>query len=111
MFGSFTYPTPYHQRMSQPKCRVIAIFQPNIESYEEVKQLLLEITPLVYLEPGCEEYDLHETVDGRLIQIETWTTRELWVSHGDQENVARIRAGIAGKLKQDVEVIEMYAAS
>jgi quinol monooxygenase YgiN len=97
--------------MSQPKCRVIAIFQPNTESYEEVKQILLEITPLVYLEAGCEEYDLHETVDGRLIQIETWTTRDLWISHGDQENVARIRAGIAGKLKQDVEVIEIYAAS
>ena len=94
--------------MTTNKCRVIAIFTPKPEFFSEVKDLLTVITPEVHKEPGCELYQLHESVDGQLVFVETWTTREDWVFHGTQDPVARIQAGIAGKLETDVVVIEMY---
>ena len=94
--------------MIKNKCRVIAIFHPKPEFHAEVKSLLETITPEVYLEPGCELYQLHESVDGQLVFVETWTTREHWVTHGQHENVAKIQAGIKDKLESDVLVMEMY---
>lgn len=95
--------------MSENKCRVIAIFKPVAEHAETVKELLLTISQEVLLEAGCEEYQLHEAVDGRLVFVETWTTRALWEIHNNAPTVARIRAGIKDKLEGDVEVIEMYS--
>jgi quinol monooxygenase YgiN len=89
-------------------CTVIAIFTPKPEHAAEVKELLFRITPLVHEEVGCEFYALNEDVDGRLIYVEAWTTRDLWVEHNDAPTVQEIRAGIEGKLVKDVEVYELY---
>ena len=64
--------------MSQP-CVVIATFTPHPEHYQAVKELLQGIAPEVHDEEGCELYSLHEEVEGALVLIEKWTTRELWV--------------------------------
>ena len=55
--------------MSENKCRVIAIFKPAAEHAETVKELLLTISQEVLLEAGCEEYQLHEAVDSRLVFV------------------------------------------
>lgn len=89
-------------------CTVIAIFTPKPEHAAEVKELLLRITPLVHEEKGCEFYALNQDVEGRLIYVEAWTTRELWMEHNDAPTVQEIRAGIEGKLVKDVEVYELY---
>jgi quinol monooxygenase YgiN len=89
-------------------CTVIAIFTPKPEHAAEVKELLLRITPLVHEEKGCEFYALNQDVEGRLIYVEAWTTRDLWVEHNDAPTVQEIRAGIEGKLVKDVEVYELY---
>ena len=90
------------------KCRVIAIFNPKPEFHAEVKSLLETITPEVYLEPGCELYQLHESVDGQHVFVENWTTREHWVTHGQHKNVDKIQAEIKDKLEIDVLVMAMY---
>lgn len=89
-------------------CTVIAIFTPKPEFAAEVKKLLLRITPLVHEEPGCELYALHQDVEGRLIFVESWTTRELWITHCEAQTVTDINAGVAGKLQRDIEVYELY---
>lgn len=89
-------------------CTVVAIFTPKPEFHSEVKELLYKITPLVHDEPGCEFYTMNEDADGRLIQIEAWTTREHWVEHIKQQTVIDILSGVEGKLTKDVEVFEMY---
>jgi quinol monooxygenase YgiN len=89
-------------------CNVIAIFTPKPEHAAEVKELLLGITALVHEEPGCEFYALNQDIEGRLIYVEAWTTRELWMEHVDSSSVQAINAGTAGKLVKDVEVYEMY---
>lgn len=93
--------------MSQP-CIVIATFTPTPDHYDEVKRVLLEVSPEVHLEEGCELYALHEEVGGALIFVEKWTTRELWLRHGGNDTVARIKAGVKGLLTKDIEVREMY---
>ena len=95
--------------MSQQKCHVVAIFKPFPHEFHAIKKLLSEITLEVCQEPGCEAYQLHESVEGELVFIETWTTRALWETHNQASTVARIRAGIKDKLESDVRVIEMYA--
>mgnify|MGYP000485195743 CR=1 FL=1 len=90
------------------QCTVMAIFTPRPEFRDEVRDLLLRITPLVHSEPGCEFYTMNETTDGRFIHIEAWATRELWQQHNARQTVTDIVAGVEGKLVKDVEVIEMY---
>jgi quinol monooxygenase YgiN len=91
-----------------PPCIVIATFTPKPEHYAEVKRVLLEIAPEVHLEEGCELYALHDEVEGRLVLVEKWTTRDLWMTHLSLDPVTRIRTGIEGLLRNDVEVREMY---
>ena len=89
-------------------CTVIAIFTPKPEHAAEVKELLLRITPLVHEEAGCEFYALHQDVEGRLIFVEAWSTRQLWIEHMEEPTVKEILAGVDGKLVKDVEVFELY---
>jgi quinol monooxygenase YgiN len=96
--------------MSRP-CIVTATFTPKPEHYDEVKRVLLEVTPDVHQEEGCELYALHEEVGGSLVFIEKWTSRELWVAHGELETVARIHRGVEGLLQSDVDVLEMYGTA
>ena len=96
--------------MSQP-CVVIATFTPHPEHYEQVKRVLLEVSPEVHQEEGCELYALHEEVEGTLVLIEKWTTRQLWQEHLTLDTVTRIQRGIEGLLEGDVEVREMYGVT
>ena len=89
-------------------CIVIAIFTPKPEHFEQVKDSLLAITPEVHDEPGCELYALHEGVDGTLVFIEKWTTRELWVAHSSFHTVTRIKAAVEGLLEKPINVRELY---
>ena len=92
-------------------CIVIATFTPKPEHYDEVKSLLLEVLPDVHQEEGCELYALHEEVEGRLVMVEKWSSRELWQRHGELEPVARIKAGIEGRLARELDVQEMYGVA
>ena len=93
--------------MSKP-CVVLATFSPHPEHYDAVKDVLLAVIPDVHQEPGCELYALHEETAGRLVLIEKWATRELWQDHLTLDTVARIRAGVEGRLAKETEVLELY---
>ena len=90
------------------QCNVVAIFKPKAEFADEVRVLLSEVAVEVRTEIGCVFYDLFQEVDGRLWFIEAWTSRELWDAHNAAPSVARITAGIEGKLEEPVSVHEMY---
>ena len=89
-------------------CTVVAIFSPKPENFEEVRELLFRVTPLVHNEAGCEFYTMNEDVDGRLIQIEAWSTKQHWLDHMEQPTVSEILSGVEGKLIKKIEVYEMY---
>lgn len=89
-------------------CTVVAVFSPKPERYKEVYDLLHRITPLVHEEPGCEFYTMNEDVDGRIIQIEAWTTKQHWLDHIDAPTVKEILSTVEGKLIKDIDVYEMY---
>jgi quinol monooxygenase YgiN len=69
---------------------------------------LLRITPQVHEEAGCEFYTLNQDVEGRLIYVEAWSTRQHWLDHMEEPTVKEILAGVEGKLVKDVEVYELY---
>jgi quinol monooxygenase YgiN len=92
-------------------CTVVATFEPKPEFREEIRQLLLEQASIVRTEPGCEYYDLYDEVNGNLVFVEAWSTRELWMIHNDAATVKTINAGVEGKLQKPVFVQELYAAN
>jgi len=89
-------------------CVVIALFTPVEGQYEKVREVLSAITPEVHAEEGCELYALHEEVDGRLVLIEKWTTRELWQEHLSSPAVSALGASLEGLLQAPVDIWEMY---
>ena len=90
-------------------CVVIATFKVKPEFGEEVRSLLLAEQEGVLTEEGCLTYALHDEVNGDLVFVESWSSRELWMIHNDAPSVARIMAGIDGKLVEPVRVQELYA--
>ncbi|MEO0024349.1 MAG: hypothetical protein RL196_790 [Actinomycetota bacterium] len=91
-------------------CVVLATFKTKPECHDEVRALLLEEQAGVLTEPGCLTYALHDAADGDLVFVESWQSRELWMIHNDAPSVARITAGIEGKLLEPVRVQELYVA-
>lgn len=92
-------------------CTVTAIFEPKPEYRDEIRKLLLEQAVIVRTERGCEYYDLYDDVNGNLVFIEAWTTRELWEIHNQAATVKAIMAGVEGKLSSPVVVSELYEAN
>jgi quinol monooxygenase YgiN len=111
MANSVKMSTPDLEDSMNTACVVIATFTPKPDRYDEVKRVLLEVSPEVHQEEGCELYALHEEVDGTLVLIEKWTTRELWQAHLALDTVTRIQKGVEGLLEGDVEVREMYGVT
>jgi quinol monooxygenase YgiN len=91
-------------------CTVTATFEPIPEFRNEIRKLLLEQAEIVRTEEGCEYYDLYDDVNGNLVFIEAWGTRELWMIHNDAPTVAAILKGVEGKLLSPVLVAELYKA-
>ena len=92
-------------------CTVVATFVPKPEFRDEIKLLLQQQAVIVRDEPGCQYYDLYEQVNGNLVFVEAWSTRELWISHNDAPTVKAINAGVEGKLLSPVQVQELYQAN
>jgi quinol monooxygenase YgiN len=91
-------------------CTVTATFEPIPEFRDEIRKLLIEQAAIVRTEEGCEYYDLYDQVNGNLVFIEAWSTRELWMIHNDAPTVAAINKGVEGKLLSPVLVSELYEA-
>ena len=92
-------------------CVVIATFKVKPELREEVRTLLLSEQAGVLTENGCLTYALHDDVNGDLVFVESWSSRQLWMIHNDAPSVARIIAGVEGKLLEPVRVQELYVAN
>ena len=90
---------------------MVATFEPKPEFREEIRALLLEQAAIVRGEPGCEYYDLYDQVNGNLVFVEAWSTREEWMIHNDAPTVKAINDGVEGKLLKPVSVQELYAAN
>jgi quinol monooxygenase YgiN len=91
-------------------CTVTATFEPKPEFRDEIRKLLLEQAAIVRTEEGCEYYDLYDDVNGNLVFIEAWSSRELWMIHNDAPTVSAINQGVEGKLLSPVLVSELYKA-
>jgi len=89
-------------------CVVVATFIVKPEFRDEVRALLLHEQEGVLTEPGCLTYALHDDVNGDLVFVESWQSRDLWMIHNAAPSVARIMAGTEGKMVEPVRVQELY---
>ena len=92
----------------QDRCVVVAFIRPIEGAFDTVKAVLQSVIPDVHEEPGCDFYALHEDTEGRLVFIEAWDSRELWINHTGLDAVARINERTEGLLASEPDVIEMY---
>lgn len=73
-----------------------------------VREELLKLVVETRKEEGCLQYDLHEdnSVSGRFIFYENWSSRELWQQHMNSEHIKAFGVATAG-LVTDFELFEM----
>jgi quinol monooxygenase YgiN len=75
-----------------------------------VRTLILELLPTIRQIEGCEEYRLFDAVDGDLLLIEKWSSREYWRDHFEAPAILRLKAELADRVVLPVERLEMYEA-
>lgn len=87
---------------------MVAFISPREGAFDQVKEILESVIPAVHEEPGCEFYALHEDTTGRLVFIEAWDSRALWINHTGLSAVATITERTEGLLASEPDVVEMY---
>jgi quinol monooxygenase YgiN len=91
------------------ECIVVAIIRPFADSFDEVLGILQEVTAQVHQEQGCELYALNEGVEGELVFVEKWSSRDAWQEHMDGPAVGAIGQRISHLLESPPEIHELYA--
>ena len=96
--------------MTQPIAVVATITAHPGQRHAVIDALRTAVTA-VRLEPGCEQYVLHEDIDqpNRLIMIERWSSAAALDAHGRGAALATL--GQALKDRADLEVIKLIAVS
>jgi quinol monooxygenase YgiN len=75
-----------------------------------VRSLILELLPTIRRIEGCEEYRLFDVVDGDVLRIEKWSSREHWRAHFEAPAILRLKAELADRVVLPVERLELYEA-
>jgi quinol monooxygenase YgiN len=68
------------------------------------------LLPTIRRIEGCEEYRLFDAVDGDVLLIEKWSSRERWRAHFEAPAILRLKAELADRVVVPVERLEMYEA-
>lgn len=89
-------------------CIVIVRLVPLAGKREAVVRLLRELIPEIQRGPGCEKYALLEAVDGDVVLIEKWSSREHWQAHFEWAPIVRLKKELADSVVLPVERLETY---
>jgi len=57
---------------------------------------------------GCVAYEVFQRVDGDVVLVERWESREAWQAHFDTAAIRRLRDALTPLLQQPAERWEMY---
>jgi quinol monooxygenase YgiN len=95
--------------MSQP-CTVIVRLKPLPGQHGFTRSLILELLPRIRDIEGCEKYQLFDAIEGDLILIERWSSREHWQAHFEDAAILRMKAELATRVELPVERVELYEA-
>uniref|UniRef100_A0A7S1T0L0 ABM domain-containing protein n=1 Tax=Tetraselmis chuii TaxID=63592 RepID=A0A7S1T0L0_9CHLO len=90
------------------KLTVVARLRVNPAHIDTVRPELLKLVEATRKEEACIKYELHEdnTVPGRFVFFENWTTRELWTEHMNSDHIKAFGVATAGKV-DEFELFEM----
>mmetsp|Transcript_31097 Transcript_31097/g.79851 ORF Transcript_31097/g.79851 Transcript_31097/m.79851 type:complete len:98 (-) Transcript_31097:184-477(-) len=90
------------------KLTIVARLMVSPANIDKVRPELLKLVVETRKEEACLQYDLHEdnTVPGRFVFYESWTTREMWQQHMNSDHIKAFGVATAG-LVTDFELFEM----
>ena len=94
--------------MSQT-CTVVVPITPLEGAHAQVLQLFDEVLPEITQGAGVLKYELYERVEGGLVLIEEWQSREAWQDHFEWDAIKRLKAELPALVEMPVERWEMYA--
>ena len=90
-------------------CTVVVPIMPLEGAKEQVLALFDELLPEISRGPGVLKYELYERVEGGLVLIEEWQSREAWQAHFEWDSIKRLKAELPALVEMPVERWEMYA--
>ena len=90
-------------------CTVVVPISPLEGAKEQVLALFDELLPEISRGPGVLKYELYERVEGGLVLIEEWQSREAWQDHFEWDAIKRLKAELPALVEMPVERWEMYA--
>ena len=94
--------------MSQSPTVVVTLW-PQAGYVSQVEQIIAREIDEIRQAEGCELYELFIGVDGRVVLLERWSTREAWQAHFDTPAIERLKRDLTPLLSQPAERVEMYA--
>lgn len=83
---------------------IVATATPQPEHRDEVKAVFVAAVEQVHGEDGCELYALHED-DDRFVMIEKWASQDAVQTHGGSPALAKLGAGLKGKIVGGLDVV------
>lgn len=89
-----------------PIITVVATVKAKAGHEEKVKKALLELTEATHHEPGCQKYDLHQSIESRgtFVFLETWASVEALDAHMKTPHIAACREKIKDSLDAEIEI-------
>ena len=94
--------------MTDSPCVVVVTLWPKPGDGEQVASIIEAELDEIRRTPGCEIYDLYRGVDGRVVLIEQWSTREAWQDHFDTPAIGRLKRDLTPLLERPAERVELY---
>jgi quinol monooxygenase YgiN len=87
-------------------CTVVAYFFAKPERRTELEEILRGFVEKTRQEPGCINYDLHQSDDDPNVFLfyENWQSRKHWDEHNQQPYLASFREKRMDYLTKDIEV-------
>jgi quinol monooxygenase YgiN len=83
---------------------VIVIWKPQDADSHMLEEMLLQMRDLSLQEPGCLRYDVHRTVDGRIVLYEQYVDAAAIEAHHGTSHYQEIVLGKALKLEVEREI-------
>ena len=89
-------------------CTVIVTLTPLPNNSDAVADAIHKEIPEIRRAAGCETYELYRRVDGAIVLVENWSTRQAWQDHFGTDAIGRLREVLTPLLALPAERWEMY---
>ena len=91
-------------------CTVLVTLTPLAGLADDVVGVMNAEIEEIRLAEGCELYEMYRRVDGVVVLVERWSSRDTWQAHFDTEAIVRLKEALTPLLAKPAERWELYEA-